>query len=51
MKKEKRLKTKTVQVRVTPSDYKLYDEYAKKKNISKTELFELFLRLLKEEKI
>jgi len=51
MPKEKRLKTKTIQVRVTPKNYKLYDEYAKSKQITKTELFEIFLKLLEDKKI
>jgi len=51
MTKEKRLKTKVIQVRVTPSDYDIYNEYAKKNNISKTKLFEKFLQMIKEERI
>jgi len=51
MKKEKRLKTRVVQVRLTPSDFELYEATAKKKNLSKTELFELFLEMIKKEKI
>jgi len=51
MKKEKRLKTKVVQVRVTPRDFDIYEEYAKEKDISKTELFSLFLKMLKDKKI
>jgi hypothetical protein len=51
MPKEKRKKIKVVQVRVTPSNFKLYEEYANKKQISKTKLFELFLLMLKEDKI
>jgi len=51
MAKEKRLKTKVVQVRVTPNDYEVYSAYAEKNNISKTELFEKFLQMIKEEKI
>ena len=49
--KEKRLKTKFIQIRVTPKDYEIYSEYAKKKKISKTELFNLFMELIKKEKI
>ncbi len=51
MAKEKRLKIKVVQVRVIPSDFDIYSEYAKEKNISKTELFDKFLKMIKERKI
>ena len=51
MKKEKRLKTRVVQVRLTQSDFELYEITAKKNNLSKTELFELFLEMIKKEKI
>ena len=51
MSKEKRKKSKMLQFRVIPEDFKVFEETAKNKNLSKTELFELFLELLKEEKI
>ena len=51
MKKEKRLKTKVVQVRLTPSDYEIYELFARKNNMSKTKLFEKFLQMIKEDKV
>jgi len=48
---EKRKKTKMLQFRVTPKDFDIYEEYAKEKGISKTELFSLFLKMLKDKKI
>ena len=48
MRSEKRLKTKVVQIRVTPEKYKIYDDYAKKQGISKTELFDKFLEQLEK---
>ena len=47
----KRLKTKVIQIRVTPENYKIFDDHAKKSNISKTELFEKFIQTIKEKKI
>jgi hypothetical protein len=43
MEKEKRKKTKMIQIRVTPENYKIYDNYASSKNLSKTKLFEKIL--------
>ena len=48
MKKEKRLKTKIVYLRVTPDDFKFYSDYAKKKGLTKTKLFDMFLTELKD---
>ena len=51
MSKEKRKKTKMLQFRVMPKDFELFEDVAKRKKISKTELFDLFLELIKKEKI
>ena len=51
MQQEKRRKTKMLQFRVTPKNFKAYEEMAIKKKITKTELFELFLELIKSNKI
>jgi len=48
MKKEKRLKTKVIQIRVTPEKYKIYDDYAKEKCLTKTELFDIFLEQIEK---
>jgi hypothetical protein len=48
---DKRLKTKMIQIRVTPENNKIFDDYAKKHKISKTELFMRFLEMIKEKKI
>jgi hypothetical protein len=51
MRQEKRKKTKMLQFRVIPEDFKTYEEMAIKKKLTKTELFELFLELIKSDKI
>ena len=51
MQQEKRKKTKMLQFRVIPKDFELFEAMARKKNLSKTELFELFLDLIKKEKV
>jgi hypothetical protein len=51
MQKEKRKKTKMLQFRVTPENFKCFEEMAMKKNLSKTELFGIFLELIKSNKI
>ena len=48
MAKEKRLKTKVLQVRLKPEDFEFYAEYAKKHNLSKTQLFMNMLGQLRE---
>ncbi len=51
MKVEKRKKTKMLQFRVTPDDYKVFDDKSKQLNKSKTELFTYFLEMLKKGKL
>jgi len=51
MEKEKRRKTKMIQFRVTPENFRMYEEYSKELNLSKTELFEKFLEQLKKKLI
>jgi hypothetical protein len=46
---DKRRKTKSVQFRLTPEDYKLFDDYAKKHKVSKIELFMKIIKKIKEE--
>jgi len=51
MAKEKRKKTKMLQFRVTPEDYKLFEAMAKEKDKTKTELFDMFLGLIKDSRV
>ena len=51
MAKEKRKKTKMLQFRVTPEDYKLFEAMAKEKDKTKTELFDMFLELIKDSRV
>ena len=51
MKREKRLKTKMLQFRVTPEDFKVFESKALDSNKTKTELFKMFLEMIKEKKI
>ena len=51
MQQEKRKKTKMLQFRVTPENFKTYEKMALKKKLTKTKLYELFLELIKNNKI